>query len=323
MVDKTKAQLKQELAKAHQRIVELEQKEKTTPTSGEPESLSEVLDQEQRMLQTARTKEVAIFRALAENATDAILIGSLDSTITYANRATYELFGYDHEQQELLEAPISDLTPPKEKDFWVEEVLPTVEETGSWQGESKRQRKDGTIFEAYVTTFTIQDEAEQPSALAAIIRDIAEQKQAETEREHLHRELIDAQRRAIQELSTPVIPVMERIIVLPLVGSIDSMRARDITRSLLAGISAHRAKVVILDVTGVSIMDTGIVNHLNKTIQAARLKGARTIVTGVSDAVAESIVDLGIDWREITTLSNLQIGLVTALNSIGVKLSKS
>jgi len=301
MADKTKAQLEQELADAHQRIVELEQQQKVTE----------------------RRKKVAVFRALAENAIDAILIGSLDSTITYANQATYELFGYDHEQQELLGALISDLTPPKEKDFWVEKVLPTVKETGSWQGESKRQRKDGTIFEAYVTTFTIQDEAGQPSALAAIIRDIAEQKRAEIEREHLHQELIDAQRRAIQELSTPVIPVMERIIVLPLVGSIDSMRARDITRSLLAGISAHRAKVVILDVTGVSIMDTGIVNHLNKTIQAARLKGARTIVTGVSDAVAESIVDLGIDWSEITTLSNLQIGLVTALNSIGVKLSKS
>ena len=96
-----------------------------------------------------------------------------------------------------------------------------------------------------------------------------EQKEAEAERARLQQEVIEAQKRSIQELSTPVIPIMDRIIVMPLVGSIDSMRARDITRSLLAGISQHRAKVVILDVTGVSIMDTGIVNHLNKTIQAA------------------------------------------------------
>jgi rsbT co-antagonist protein RsbR len=68
-------------------------------------------------------------------------------------------------------------------------------------------------------------------------------------------------------------------------------------------------------------MDTGIVNHLNKTIQAARLKGAQTIVTGISDSVAESIVDLGIDWSEITTLSDLQTGLVMALDNLGIRLS--
>jgi rsbT co-antagonist protein RsbR len=70
-------------------------------------------------------------------------------------------------------------------------------------------------------------------------------------------------------------------------------------------------------------MDTGIVNHLNKTVQAARLKGAKTIVTGISDAVAETIVDLGIDWGEITSLSDLQTGLLVALNSLGIKLTSN
>jgi rsbT co-antagonist protein RsbR len=81
--------------------------------------------------------------------------------------------------------------------------------------------------------------------------------------------------------------------------------------------------VVILDVTGVSLMDTGIVNHLNKTIQAAQLKGAQTIVTGISDVVAESIVDLGIDWSDITTLSDLQSGLRVALNQLGLALNRA
>ncbi len=110
---------------------------------------------------------------------------------------------------------------------------------------------------------------------------------------------------------------------MPLIGSIDSMRAKDITRSLLAGVSQHRSKVVILEVTGVPLVDTGVASHLNKTIQAARLKGARTIVTGISDAVAETIVDLGINWGGVTTLSDLQTGLLTALDSLGVKLSKN
>jgi anti-anti-sigma regulatory factor/K+-sensing histidine kinase KdpD len=133
------------------------------------------------------------------------------------------------------------------------------------------------------------------------------------EHERLQQEIIEAQKRAIQELSTPVIPVMERVIVMPLIGSIDTLRAKDVMRTLLAGISAHRAKVVILDVTGVPIVDSGVANHLHKTIQAARLKGARTIVTGISDAVAETIVDLGIDWSGIETLSDLRTGLRTVL----------
>jgi ligand-binding sensor protein/anti-anti-sigma regulatory factor len=153
-------------------------------------------------------------------------------------------------------------------------------------------------------------------------RYLAQRQQAELERERLQQEIIEAQKRAIQELSTPIIPVMDRIIVMPLIGSIDTMRAKDITRTLLAGIREQRAKVVILDITGVPLVDSGVANHLNKTIQAARLKGARTIVTGVSDAVAETIVDLGIDWSGIETLADLQTGLVAALASLGIKLSR-
>jgi PAS domain S-box-containing protein len=142
------------------------------------------------------------------------------------------------------------------------------------------------------------------------------------ERERLQQEVINAQRRALQELSTPIIPIMERVIVMPLVGSIDSLRAKDITRALLAGIKEQRAKVVILDITGVPIVDSGVANHLNQTIQAARLKGAHTIVTGVSDAVAETFVDLGIDWSDVETLGDLQTGLLVAFDSLGIKLIK-
>jgi ABC-type sugar transport system substrate-binding protein/anti-anti-sigma regulatory factor len=155
--------------------------------------------------------------------------------------------------------------------------------------------------------------------LPGMVRGLAESNRAQ---QQLQQQVIEAQQQSIQELSTPVIPVLDEMIVMPLIGSIDSMRARDITRSLLAGISAHRAKVVILDVTGVSTMNTGIVNHLNRTIQAARLKGAQTIVTGISDTAAELIVDLGIDWSGITTLSDLQSGLMVALDSLGFKLNQ-
>jgi rsbT co-antagonist protein RsbR len=150
-------------------------------------------------------------------------------------------------------------------------------------------------------------------------------KQAEIERDKLQEEIIEAQQQAIQDLSTPVIPILDTpqggIIIMPLVGSIDSIRAREITRSLLAGISRHKAKIVIVDITGVPLIDTGVAAYLTKSIQAARLKGAETIVTGISEAVAETIVDLGIDWSQITTLNDLQTGLLIALRSLGKQLS--
>ena len=154
----------------------------------------------------------------------------------------------------------------------------------------------------------------------------AELQRGVVEHERLQQEVIETQRQAIRELSTPIIPVMDTpdgsggIIVVPLIGSIDTMRARDITRRLLVGIKEYRAKVVILDITGVSIVDSAVANHLNKTIQAARLKGAQVVVTGISDAVAETIVDLGIDWGGIETLSDLQAGLVVAFDRMGVRL---
>jgi rsbT co-antagonist protein RsbR len=151
---------------------------------------------------------------------------------------------------------------------------------------------------------------------------MAELRNSLEERERLQQEVIEAQKQTLQELSTPIIPVMDRIIVVPLIGNIDAMRARDITRRLLAGIREHRAKVVILDITGVSVVDSSVADHLNKTIQAARLKGSHTIVTGISDAVAGTIVDLGIDWSGVETLQDMQTGLMGALGSLGFRLTK-
>jgi anti-anti-sigma regulatory factor len=135
-------------------------------------------------------------------------------------------------------------------------------------------------------------------------------------------ETISLQAEAIRELSTPIIPLFDGILVLPLVGTIDTKRASDILRALLRGIREHSAEVVLIDVTGVAIVDTGVANHLYKAMQAARLKGANPIVTGLSDSVAETIVDMGIDWRDVATFSDLQSGLRAALKMLGIRLRR-
>jgi len=139
----------------------------------------------------------------------------------------------------------------------------------------------------------------------------------------LQQEVIDAQKQALLELSTPIIPIMDRIIIMPIIGTVDTQRARDITRALLRGISDYRAQIVIVDVTGVPLVDTNVADHLNRTIQAARLKGAHTILTGISDAVAETVVDLGIDWSDLETLRDMQTGLVAALRRLGIRMVRS
>jgi len=284
-------------------------------------SINRMLDharQNERVL-AERAKEVAIFRSLTHNAADAILMSSLEGNITYANRACYRMFGYNYKQREMVGLKAADLALAEIPSI-AQKTSVTVTRAGAWHGEFRYQRKNGSVFDAHNALFSIRDDAKMPVALGFIIRDVTEQRQAEMERDRLQQEVIEAHKQALLELSTPIIPVMDRIIVMPLIGSIDGERARDITRALLAGIREHRAKVVIVDITGVSLVDSEVANYLNKTIQAARLKGARTIVTGVSDAVAETIVDLGIDWSELDTLSDLQTGLVIALRDLGLRL---
>jgi anti-anti-sigma regulatory factor len=171
-----------------------------------------------------------------------------------------------------------------------------------------REEADAALERAYAEV-----EQQVRERTAELQREITKREQAQAESARLQQEVIEAQQRVIRELSTPVIPVVEGVIIMPLIGSIDTLRARDITRALLAGISQYHAKVVILDVTGVPLVDSGVANHLNKTVQTARLKGARTIITGVSEAVAEAIVDLGVDWSGIATMSDLQTGLRAAM----------
>jgi PAS domain S-box-containing protein len=262
------------------------------------------------------------YRAIFDAITDAIFIHSSQSgAILDVNQGACDMYGYTPE--EFLKLEIEDISsgePPyttQDAGRIIQQMVEQGPQTFEWHS----KRKDGTLFWSEVSLQLINiDEIQQ---VLAVVRDITQRKQDEVERAQMQQEVIEAQQQALKELATPIIPIMDRIIVLPLIGSIDSLRARDITRTLLAGIGQYRAKIVIIDITGVSLIDSGVANHLNKTIQAARLKGARTIVTGMSDAVAETIVDLGIDWSDMTTLSDLQTGLIVALDNLGVKLSNT
>jgi rsbT co-antagonist protein RsbR len=129
--------------------------------------------------------------------------------------------------------------------------------------------------------------------------------------------VIRHQQEAIRELSTPVLQIRDRLLLLPIIGVIDTHRARLITENLLKAIRANRAKVVVMDVTGVAAIDSKVANHLLQTVAAARLMGALVIVTGLSSEVAQSLVALGIELTRLNTVGDLQGGLEEAERAMG------
>lgn len=130
-------------------------------------------------------------------------------------------------------------------------------------------------------------------------------------------ETIRQQRADMMELSTPVIKVWDKILTLPIIGTLDSRRAQLMMEALLQRIVETGSTVAILDITGVRTMDTLVANHLIKTVTAARLMGARCILTGVSPAIAQTMVQLGIDLTQITTRAQMSDGVKLALEMIG------
>src|SRR6058998_1046408 len=133
------------------------------------------------------------------------------------------------------------------------------------------------------------------------------------ERERTIRE----QQEAIRELSTPVLQVRDRLLILPIIGVIDRHRARQLTEQLLRGIRANRAKVVVIDVTGVAAMDANVANHLVLTVESARLLGATVIVTGLSPEIAQTLVKIGVDLGKMNTVGDLQGGIEEAERLLG------
>jgi len=131
--------------------------------------------------------------------------------------------------------------------------------------------------------------------------------------------VVRQQQEAIRELSTPVLQVRERLLILPIIGLIDSQRARQLTEQLLNGIRGSRAKVVVIDITGVASVDSKVANHLVQTVDASRLLGATVIVTGVSPEIAQTLVTIGVDLTKMNTVGDLQGGIEQADRLLGYK----
>ena len=135
--------------------------------------------------------------------------------------------------------------------------------------------------------------------------------------------IIRQQQDAIRELSTPVLQVRERLLILPIIGVLDSQRATQLTDQLLRGIRLNRAKVVVIDITGVPDIDTTVANHIVETVDASGLMGASVIITGLSPEIARTLVTIGVDLNKMNTIGDLQGGIEEAERQLGFHVTRS
>lgn len=133
----------------------------------------------------------------------------------------------------------------------------------------------------------------------------------------VQKEKINSASKALMEMSTPVTPIWEGILLLPLLGVIDSARTQDIMNKTLTEISNTRAKVFVLDISGVSAMDTAVANQLIKITKATQLMGCETIISGISPIIARTLVELGISIGEVKTTATLRDSFELALKAVG------
>ncbi|GAA0321995.1 RsbT co-antagonist protein RsbRA [Bacillus carboniphilus] len=133
---------------------------------------------------------------------------------------------------------------------------------------------------------------------------------------------VSLQKTALQELSAPLIPVFEGITVMPLIGTIDTERAKQIMENLLNGVVNHRSEVVLIDITGVPVVDTMVAHHIIQAAEAVRLVGSKCMLVGIRPEIAQTIVNLGIDLEHITTKNTLQKGIESALELTSRKIVK-
>ncbi len=269
------------------------------------EDLTEELQREERL---------RLFEALVENAPDAIGVADFKGDIIYANAAYQTLTGYGEQ-----------LIGMNGFDYIVEEdhrsaqiALARLAEGKAAFLETRIRRKDGSLVPVAATMYA-QPAPGGELRVIGFLRDISDQKRAEAERFALQQQVIEAQRAAIRELSTPLIPISDTAVIMPLVGAIDSARAQQIIDTLLEGVAAHRADMAIVDITGVQVVDTQVANALVRAAQAVRLLGAQVILTGIKPQVAQTLVQLGVSLEGIRTTGSLQTGVRLALTGDATK----
>lgn len=252
--------------------------------------------------------DLRTFQALVENAPDGIVVADMQGTLVYANPAMRRML----EDDMLVGRSLSTLVSPQDQ-ARIGQVITRMQAEGGARGQIRYQRRDGTDVLSQFSALILRNAGGEAYGLASINRDLSAELQAEQERLALQEQVIEAQQIALKELSTPLMPIADGLVVMPIIGSIDSKRAQQIMDTLLAGIAAQHASSAILDITGVKVVDTQVASAIVQAAHAAQLLGAEVVLTGIGPEVAQTLVHLAGDLHGLTTRSDLRHGIAYAL----------
>ena len=186
-----------------------------------------------------------------------------------------------------------------------------LEQKGGTRSTNDNVTKDGRIIACEWYNTPLVDADGEVIGVASLVQDITERQQAEEalHQSMLQEEIIRKQSSILRELSTPLIPISDQVLVMPLVGAIDAQRVQQLVERLLNGIAQSHAQIVILDITGVPVVDTEVANGLIQAARAVRLLGAQVVLTGIRSEVAQTLVGLGVDLSGLITHSTLQTAI--------------
>lgn len=249
----------------------------------------------------------AYTRGLIEASPDMMFTFDSDGVIMDVNREVVKVIGVAREK--LIGLPFKQYFT--EQDRAHQAAMSVFEQERVMDIELELINHKGRLIPIALNASVYHDAAGKVAGVFAIVRDISIRKMIAEENRR--------QQEAILELSTPALRVWEGIVLMPIIGTIDTRRAQQVMENLLQKIVRTESQVAILDIAGVPVMDTSVAQHLLTTVQAAAMLGAETIITGVSPATAQTMTKLGLNFSHLTCKGSLSGGLKEALNILGLK----
>jgi rsbT co-antagonist protein RsbR len=287
------------------------------PANPSPLTVAELqlaLNTEQQARQEAVNHYESLFRRIPA------IAHSLNATGKIIAVSDHWLTTLGYSRDEVIGRPSLDFLTPACREDVIQRSLPAFMASGHASNEPYQMvRRNGEIIEGLLSATAEYDAGGAIVRTLALVADITQLRRQETalreseqQRLALQNEVIKVQEQAIRDLSTPLLAIAPGLLVMPLIGSIDERRAEHLFGSLLAGVQTYRARSVILDITGVPVVDAKIAHLLLRGMQAVGLLGARMLLTGINPEVAATIVGLGLSFGEIPTFSSLQAGIAAA-----------